>query len=104
MTKWVEACPFTNITEEATKKFMLEQVITRFEIPKVCASDNDTQFVGNKFITFLHHFEIQQKFSSMGHPQGNGAIEAANKIIFDEIKKRSGEAKGLWAEELLLVI
>ncbi|XP_074347701.1 uncharacterized protein LOC141686576 [Apium graveolens] len=40
----------------------------------------------------------------MGHPQGNGAIEAANKIIFDSIKKRLGEAKSLWAEELPWVL
>nr|XP_017250755.1 PREDICTED: uncharacterized protein LOC108221384 [Daucus carota subsp. sativus] len=36
--------------------------------------------------------------------QGNGAIEAANKIIFHGIKKRLGEAKGLWAEELPWVL
>ena len=49
-------------------------------------------------------FGIQQRFSSVGHPQGNGAIEAANKIIFHGIKKRLGEAKGLWAEELPWVL
>ncbi|XP_074352679.1 uncharacterized protein LOC141691825 [Apium graveolens] len=36
----------------------------------------------------------------LAHPQGNGPIEAANKIIFQEIKKKLGEAKGRWAEEL----
>lgn len=70
----------------------------------VCVSDNDTQFIGNKFKKFLAEFRIQQKFSSVGHPQGNGAIEAAKKIIFDEIKKRFGDAKGFWAEELLWVV
>ncbi|XP_074347263.1 uncharacterized protein LOC141686105 [Apium graveolens] len=65
MTKWVEARPLSSITEEAAKKFFLEQ-----------------------------------KFSSVAHPQGNGAIEAANKVIFRGIKKRLGESKGRWAEEL----
>ncbi|XP_074323182.1 uncharacterized protein LOC141660117 [Apium graveolens] len=104
MTKWVEARPLAIITDEAAKKFMLEQVILRFGIPKVCVSDNGTQFIENKFRTFLHHFGIQQKFSSMGHPQGNKAIESANKIIFDIIKKILGEAKGLRAEELPWVL
>ncbi|XP_074322996.1 uncharacterized protein LOC141659951 [Apium graveolens] len=49
-------------------------------------------------------FMLEQKFSSVGHPQGNGIIEAANKIIFDNIKKILGEAKGLWAEELPWVL
>ncbi|XP_074327875.1 uncharacterized protein LOC141665792 [Apium graveolens] len=44
--------------------------------------------------------EMTSKFSSFDHPQGNGAIEAANKVIFRGIKKRLGEAKGRWAEEL----
>lgn len=104
MTKWVEARPLATNTEEEAKKFMLEQVILRFRIPKVCVSDNGTQFVGNKIRKFLHHFGIQQKLSSVGHPQGNGVIEAANKIIFDGIKKRLGEAKGLWAKELPWVL
>lgn len=59
MTKWVEARPLATITEEAAKKFMLEQIILRFGIPKVCVSDDDTQFVGNKFRKFLHHLGIQ---------------------------------------------
>lgn len=59
MTKWVEAQPLSAITEEAAKTFMLEQVILIFGILKVCVSDNGTQFMGNKFRKFLHHFGIQ---------------------------------------------
>ncbi|XP_074378325.1 uncharacterized protein LOC141719858 [Apium graveolens] len=32
--------------------------------------------------------------------QGNGAIEAANEVIFRGIKKRLGKAKGRWSKEL----
>ncbi|XP_074342184.1 uncharacterized protein LOC141679633 [Apium graveolens] len=49
-------------------------------------------------------FMLEQKFSSVGQPQGNGVIEGANKIIFEGIKKRPGEAKGLWAAELPWVL
>ncbi|XP_074335982.1 uncharacterized protein LOC141673148 [Apium graveolens] len=104
MTKWVEARLLATVTEEAAKKFMIYQVIQRFRIPGVCISDNGTQFIGNKFRTFLNHFGIQQKFNLLGHPQGNGTIEAANKIIFDGIKKRLSEANGLWAKELSWVL
>ncbi|XP_074337277.1 uncharacterized protein LOC141674473 [Apium graveolens] len=82
MTKWVEARPLSAITEEATKKFFPEQIILRFGIPKTCISDNGTQFIGNKFCKFLHHFGIEQRFSSIAHPPRNRAIEAANKVIF----------------------
>ncbi|XP_074347120.1 uncharacterized protein LOC141685945 [Apium graveolens] len=56
MTKWVEARPLSAITEEAAKKFFIEQIILRFGIPKICISNNGTQFNGNKFRKFLHHF------------------------------------------------
>ncbi|XP_074336508.1 uncharacterized protein LOC141673663 [Apium graveolens] len=46
----------------------------------------------------------KEKFSYVGHSQGNGVIEAANKIIFDDVKNRLGEAKGLWAKELSRVL
>ncbi|XP_074374574.1 uncharacterized protein LOC141714983 [Apium graveolens] len=59
MTKWVEARPLSTITEEAAKKFFLEQIILRFGIPKTCISDNETQFIGNKFRKFLHYFGIE---------------------------------------------
>lgn len=83
------------ITEEAFKIFMLEQVIIWFGIPKVCVSDNGTQFKSNKFRKFLH-FGILQKFSLVGHSQRNGELEVAKKIIFGGLKKRLDEAKGLW--------
>ncbi|KAL8118180.1 hypothetical protein AgCh_015904 [Apium graveolens] len=59
--------------------------------------------MGNEFKIFLHNFGIQQKFSSFALPQGNEAVETANKVIFQGIKKRLGEAKGKYADELLWV-
>ena len=103
MMKWVEARPLSAITEDAAKKFFLEQIILRFSIPMVCVSDNDTKFIGSKFSKFLDDFGIQQKFRSIGHP-GNGAIETANKIIFEGIIKWLGDAKGFCAEELPWVL
>ena len=38
---------------------------------------------------------------SVCHPQTNGQVESANKNIFESLKKRLDDAKGLWVEELL---
>jgi len=38
--------------------------------------------------------------TSVEHPQTNGQVEAANKVILSELKKRLGQLKGLWAEEI----
>ena len=44
-------------------------------------------------------------FTSVGHPQINGAIEGVNVIIFTGISKKLFDVpKGKWVEELTLVI
>ncbi|XP_025630729.1 uncharacterized protein [Arachis hypogaea] len=69
------------------------QVITRFSIPEVVISDNGTQFNDKKFIEFLNGLGIKQKFSSVEHPQTNGQVESANKVILQGLKKRLGDKK-----------
>ncbi|XP_074352563.1 uncharacterized protein LOC141691702 [Apium graveolens] len=80
MTKWVKARPLSVIIEEATKNFFLEQIILRF----------------------LHHFGVQQKFSSVAYLQGDGVGSEQNNL--SSKKKRLGESKGRWAEELPWVL
>jgi flagellar biosynthesis regulator FlbT len=45
------------------------------------------------------------KFSSVYHPQSNGAVERANRLIFSRIKKcLFDQKKGKWIDELTKVI
>nr|KYP35183.1 Retrovirus-related Pol polyprotein from transposon 17.6 [Cajanus cajan] len=48
----------------------------------------------------LIHASAEQLHSIIEHPQANGQAEAANKVILSKLKKRLGDAKGVWAEEL----
>ncbi|XP_072089167.1 uncharacterized protein [Arachis hypogaea] len=99
-TKWIEAEPLASITATQCRKFVWRQIITRFGIPEVIISDNGTQFTDKKFRELLEGLHISHRFSSVEHPQTNGQVESANKIIVKGLKKRLDEAKGLWAEEL----
>ncbi|XP_072062334.1 uncharacterized protein [Arachis hypogaea] len=81
-----------------------EFVITRFGIPEVVISDNGTQFTDKKFMEFLSGLGIKQKFSSIEHPQTNGQVEAANKVVLLGLKKRLDNKKGSWADELPSVL
>nr|XP_025703596.1 uncharacterized protein LOC112805422 [Arachis hypogaea] len=80
------------------------QVITRFRIPEIVISDNGTQFADKKFTEFLTGLGIRQKFSSVEHPQKNGQVESANKIILLGPKKRLDNKKSAWANELASVL
>lgn len=44
------------------------------------------------------------KHTSVEHPSTNGQTELANKIILDGIKRRLGQAKGSWVDELPSVL
>ncbi|XP_020230260.1 uncharacterized protein LOC109811036 [Cajanus cajan] len=52
------------------------------------------------FEDFLHELGIKHLPTSVEHPQTNGQAKAANKVILRELKKRMGNAKGQWVEEL----
>ncbi|XP_016178420.1 uncharacterized protein LOC107620821 [Arachis ipaensis] len=80
------------------------QVITRFGIPEVIISENGTQFTDKKFTEFLTGRGIKQKFSSVEHPQTNGQVESANKVILLGFKKRLDNKKGAWADKLASVL
>jgi hypothetical protein len=44
---------------------------------------------------------VEAAFTSVYHPQSNGAIEKANALIFKAIKKMlENQSKGKWVEEL----
>lgn len=42
MTKWVEAEPLRSIADQDIINFLYNNVITRYDIPEVLVSDNDT--------------------------------------------------------------
>ncbi|XP_057734574.1 uncharacterized protein LOC130950023 [Arachis stenosperma] len=58
-TKWIEAEPLASISSSNCRKFMWRQVITRFGIPEVVISDNETQFTDKKFIELLNGLGIK---------------------------------------------
>jgi hypothetical protein len=57
------------------------------------------------FKNFYHQIGMNVTFASVYHPQINGAVERANGLIFEAIKKiLEGEKKGKWAEVMLQVV
>jgi hypothetical protein len=51
------------------------------------------------FKDFCHQVGTKVSFTSVYHPQSNGAVERANALVFEAIKKiLEGEKKKKWAE------
>ncbi|XP_072081014.1 uncharacterized protein [Arachis hypogaea] len=72
--------------------------------PEVVISDNGTQFADKKFGEFLAGLGIKQMFLLVEHPQTNGQVEAANKVILQGLKRRLDHKKGAWADEVDAII
>ncbi|KAK2997226.1 hypothetical protein RJ639_026117 [Escallonia herrerae] len=75
-------------------------VVCRFGIPRVLVTDNGKQFDNPTFRTFCANLSIEQRFTSVAHPQTNGQTEVTNRTLLQGIKKKLNGAKGLWVDEL----
>jgi transposase InsO family protein len=86
-TKWMEAMPAVNITQEAAVKF-LQSIIYRFSVPRRVLTDNKTQFKGANFVRCCVDFGIQHQPSSAAHPQTNRQVKRTNRLILQGMKTR----------------
>ena len=98
--KWVETEPLANIRDVDAKKFIWKNIVTRFGVPHAIVSDNGLQFDSKMFKKYCSELGIINRYSTPAYPQGNGQVEAVNKVIVSGLKKRLDDAKGKWVEEL----
>ncbi|KAK3039752.1 hypothetical protein RJ639_027409 [Escallonia herrerae] len=99
-TKWVEAKALDLITERKCEDFFWQAVVCRFGILRVLITDNGKQFDNSTFRTFYANLSIEQRFTSVAHPQTNGQTEVTNRTLLQGIKKKLNGASGLWVDEL----
>ncbi|GJS07587.1 reverse transcriptase domain-containing protein [Tanacetum coccineum] len=71
-----------------------------FGIPATIITDNGTQFVNDPFKKWAEKLKIQLISTSVYYPQGNGAVERANKSLLRGIKTRLEKGGSAWTEEV----
>jgi ribonuclease HI len=103
-TKWVEVEHLVNITAKSIERFLWKNVVCRYGMSHTFITDNGKQFDCEPFRKWCNELHIRNYFSSPGHPQANGQVEAANKTIFKILKKKLGDRKRDWADDLLEVL
>nr|GEY85090.1 reverse transcriptase domain-containing protein [Tanacetum cinerariifolium] len=99
-TKWIEAKAVATITGGQVKKFVWDNIVCRFGIPREIISDNGKQFADNPFKDWCDKLNITQRFASVKHLQSNGLVERANRSLEEGIMARLGEGNKNWVEEL----
>ena len=58
-TKWAEAEALANIRDVDVKKFVLRNIVTRFEVPESLVSNNGSQFDSKAFRKFYSDLGIK---------------------------------------------
>ncbi|GKD47564.1 reverse transcriptase domain-containing protein, partial [Tanacetum coccineum] len=93
-TKWIEAKAVATITGNQVKRFVWDNIVCRFGLPREIVSDNGKQFCDNPFKDWCARLSITQRFASVKHPQTNGLVERANRSLGEGIKARLDRHKG----------
>ena len=99
-TKWMEAKPVATITGKQIVNFAFDNIVCRFGIPAFIITDNGTQLINDPFKSWAEKLKIKLISTSVYHPQGNGAVERANRSLLDGIKTRLEKGGSAWVEEV----
>ncbi|GKB68149.1 reverse transcriptase domain-containing protein, partial [Tanacetum coccineum] len=98
--KEMEAKPLVKITGKEVIRFVMDNIICRFRLPKIIVTDNGAQLVNDPFKSWCGRFEIHQINTMVAHPQANGLVERANRSLLEGIETRHGREKARWVDEL----
>ncbi|XP_074326700.1 uncharacterized protein LOC141664647 [Apium graveolens] len=103
-TKWIEAKALAKITTKKITQFFWENVICRYEIPRIFVTNDGKQFDNIEFREYCDDKNIELRFTSVVYPQENGEAEVSNRIILDGLKKRVERSRNTWVDELLPIL
>ena len=103
-TKWIEAELVAQITAHKVQHFVWKNLVCCFGVPRRLVSDNSTHFASQQLGKLCSDVGIKQVFASVEHPQTNGQMESANRILLRGLKRRLEKAKGAWAEEVPRIV
>jgi IS30 family transposase len=69
------------------KIFFQQNIIYRYGVPRHITVDNTKYFDNAMFREFCQQISTKVAFTSVYHPHSNGAVEKANSLIFQAMKK-----------------
>jgi hypothetical protein len=98
-TRWIEIFSMRITTSIEIAEVLINQVFTRYGLPRYILSDNGPQFVSNLFSEFCQLMTIQQKFTANYHPQTN-MTERVNRTLKPLIAIFAQEHPHSWDKEI----
>jgi hypothetical protein len=99
-TKWIEAIPLKEVTQDEVISFIQKHIIYRFGIPETITTDQGSVFTGRKMVKFAENIGFKLLTSAPYYAQANGQVEAANKNIISIVKRKAKGKSQNWHEFL----
>ena len=100
VSKWIEAIPSRNNDHKIVIKFLKENILSRFGIPRAMISDGGTHFCNKSFKSLMKKYGIIHKVATPYHPQTSGQIELANREIKQILEKTVNPNRKDWSLRL----
>jgi len=100
VSKWIEAIPSRNNDHKTVIKFLKENILSRFGIPRAMISDGGTHFCNKPFESLMKKYEITHKVATPYHPQTSGQVELANREIKQILEKIVNPNRKDWSLRL----
>lgn len=99
-TKWIEAIPLKEVTQDEVINFIQKYIIHRFGIPETITTDQGSVFTGRKMVKFAENAGFKLLTSTPYYAQANGQVEAENKNLIAIIKRKTKGKPRNWHEAL----
>jgi hypothetical protein len=105
-TKWIKYKPLVKYSVAKVVK-LIQDIMHRFRIPNRVITDLGSPFTA-EFRNWAQDCDINIDYASVTHPEANGQVERANKLIQARLKPRLYEELedygSKWIEELPKVV
>ncbi|XP_042401411.1 uncharacterized protein K02A2.6-like [Zingiber officinale] len=85
-------------------KFVWQNILYRFGIPRRLVSYNGRQFADRRFKKLCKGYGIQETITSVAYPQSNDQAEVTNQEIIRGLRAQVDHAGGSWVNELPSVL
>ena len=97
----VEAIPCKSNDHRILLKFLKDNILSRFGVPKAIISDGGSHFCNKPFETLLAKYGVKHKVDTPYHPQTTGQVELANREIKTILMKVVNSNMKDWSHKLL---
>ena len=101
VSKWVEAVPCRAADHRVVLKFLKENILSRFGVPKAIISDGGSQLCNKPFGSLLTKYGVKHKVATPYYPQTSGQVELANREIKTILMKVVNYNQKDWSLKLL---